>query len=119
MKRLRHIALVTSNQEKLVHFYKTAFEMKEVKGIGPARYMSDGYMNLAIIDLNTPGVKLKEGLYHFGFEVEDIETLRKELKEAKASSELESRPKNRDAEFRVFDPDGNAIDVASLGRWPI
>jgi catechol 2,3-dioxygenase-like lactoylglutathione lyase family enzyme len=118
MKRIRHIAIVTDKQQRLAHFYKTAFGMKEVKGIGPALYLSDGYINLAVIDKNTEGLNLKEGLYHFGFEVDDIEGLRRVLKEAGASSELEPRPKNRDAEFRVFDPDGNAIDVASLNRWP-
>lgn len=94
MNRIRHIAIVTSNQEKLGNFYKTAFGMKEVKGIGSALYLSDGYMNLAIIK-KTP--ELKVG----------------------ASSEVQPRPKNRDAEFRVHDPDGNAIDLVCSRKWPI
>lgn len=36
MSRIRHIVIVTLNQEKLGHFYKTVFGMKEVKGIGLA-----------------------------------------------------------------------------------
>ncbi len=94
MNRIRHIAIVTSNQEKLGNFYKTAFGMKEVKGIGSALYLSDGYMNLAIIK-KTP--ELKVG----------------------ASSEVQPRPKNRDAEFRVHDPDGNAIDLVCSRKWPV
>jgi len=116
--KIKHIAIVTSNQEKLATFYKTAFGMKEVHGIGSALYLSDGYMNLALIK-KTPQVKVEEGLYHFGFEVEDIEALRSPLKNCGASSEVQPRPKNRDAEFRVYDPDGNAIDLASPDRWPI
>ena len=106
MSRIRHIAIVTSNQEKLGNFYKTAFGMKEVKGIGSALYLSDGYMNLALIK-KTPEVKVDEGLYHFGFE------------EAGASSEVQPRPKNRDAEYRVHDPDGNPIDLVCSRKWPV
>lgn len=118
MSRIRHIAIVTSNQEKLGNFYKSAFGMKEVKGIGSALYLSDGYMNLAIIK-KTPQLKVDEGLYHFGFEVDDVELLKGVLKEAGASDEVQPRPKNRDAEYRVHDPDGNAIDLVSSRKWPV
>ncbi len=118
MKRIRHIAIVTSNQAKMAQFYKSAFDMKEVKGIGPALYLSDGQMNLALIN-KTPDLDVSEGLYHFGFEVSDIHALRGKLKMAGASSELESRPIERDAEFRVHDPDGNPIDIAQADRWPV
>ena len=118
MNRIRHIAIVTSNQEKLGNFYKTAFGMKEVKGIGSALYLSDGYMNLALIK-KTPELKVDEGLYHFGFEVDDVGPLKDVFKEVGASSEVQPRPKNRDAEFRVHDPDGNAIDLVCSRKWPV
>lgn len=118
MNNIRHIAIVTSNQEKMAHFYKMAFGMYEVKGIGSALYLSDGQMNLALIE-KTPELNVREGLYHFGFEVDDVERLRDILKKAGASSELEPRPVGRDAEFRVHDPDGNPIDIARPRRWPL
>jgi catechol-2,3-dioxygenase len=118
MSRIRHIAIVTSNQEKLGNFYKTAFGMKEVKGIGSALYLSDGYMNLALIK-KTPQLKVDEGLYHFGFEIDDVEPLKDVFRQAGASSEVQPRPKDRDAEFRVHDPDGNAIDLVSSRKWPV
>ena len=120
MAKIRHLAIVTSDQQKLAHFYKTAFGMKEVRGIGPALYLSDGYMNLALIDVNSPGLNLKEGLYHFGIEVDGIEPLREALTAMGTASKLEPRPKNRDAEFRVHDPDGNPIDISRPNHpWPI
>jgi catechol 2,3-dioxygenase-like lactoylglutathione lyase family enzyme len=118
MSRIRHIAVVTSNQEKLGNFYKTAFGMKEVKGIGSALYLSDGYMNLALIK-KTPELKVDEGLYHFGFEVDDVEPLKDIFKEVGASSEVQRRPTDRDAEFRVYDPDGNPIDLVCSRKWPV
>ena len=118
MARIRHIAIVTSNQEKLGNFYKTAFGMKEVKGIGSALYLSDGYMNLALIK-KTPAVTADEGLDHFGFEVDEVEPLRDVFKQMGASSEVQPRPKNRAAEFRVHDPDGNPIDLVYSRKWPV
>ena len=49
MARIRHLAIVTENRERLVKFYTTAFGMKVVEGVGPAIYLSDGYINVAII----------------------------------------------------------------------
>ncbi len=72
MARIRHLAIVTDNRERLVKFYTTAFGMKVIDGVGPAIYLSDGYLNLAIIQKRG---NYKEGLYHFGFEVENIEEL--------------------------------------------
>jgi hypothetical protein len=40
------------------------------------------------------------------------------LKEAGAGSEVQKRPRNREAEYRVLDPDGNAIDL-STHSWPL
>ena len=45
--------------------------------------------------------------------------LRDVVKEVGASSEVQPRPKDRDAEFRVHDPDGNAIDLVCSRRWPV
>ncbi len=114
MPRIRHLAIVSPERDKLVDFYKKAFGMREVEGEGGAVYLSDGSMNLALIQ-QYPG--RAAGLYHFGFEVEDMESLRNRLKEAGAGSEVQRRPRNREAEYRVLDPDGNPIDLSSHG-WP-
>ena len=76
--------------------------------------MSDGSINLA---LNPQYAGREPGLYHLGFEVEDLEAVKKKLKDAGASSEVQRRPRNREAEYRVLDPDGNPIDLSTHG-WP-
>jgi len=122
MARIRHLAILTENVERLVKFYTTAFGLKVVEGIGTATYLSDGHINLAIIPIGperkVEGEKLKEGLYHFGFEVEDIEALKPVCKELGASTDIDKRPPNREAEYRVHDPDGNPVDVSKHG-WPV
>jgi catechol 2,3-dioxygenase-like lactoylglutathione lyase family enzyme len=114
MPKIRHVAIASSNREKLAEFYKHAFGMKQVQGEGGAIYLSDGSINLA---LNPVYAGREAGLYHLGFEVEDLETLKKKLKDAGASSEVQRRPRNREAEYRVLDPDGNPIDLSTRG-WP-
>lgn len=122
MARIRHLAILTEDVEKLVHFYTTAFGLKIVPGIGTATYLSDRHINLAIIPIGperkVEGAQLKPGLYHFGFEVEDVADLRDVCKELDAATGIDKRPPNREAEYRVHDPDGNPIDLSQHG-WPI
>ena len=51
MARIRHLAILTEDVEKLVKFYTSAFGLKIVNGIGTATYLSDGHINLAIIPI--------------------------------------------------------------------
>jgi catechol 2,3-dioxygenase-like lactoylglutathione lyase family enzyme len=122
MARIRHLAILTEDVEKLVRFYTSAFGLKIVNGIGTATYLSDGHINLAIIPIEPErkieGNELKPGLYHFGFEVEDVAGLREACKELNATTGIDKRPPNREAEYRVHDPDGNPIDLSQHG-WPI
>jgi catechol 2,3-dioxygenase-like lactoylglutathione lyase family enzyme len=122
MARIRHLAILTENVEKLVRFYTTAFGLKIVHGIGTATYLSDGHINLAIIPIEPErkieGPQLQAGLYHFGFEVEDVAGLRDVCNELSAATGIDKRPGNREAEYRVHDPDGNPIDLSQHG-WPV
>lgn len=122
MARIRHLAILTENVEKLVDFYTKAFGLKIVEGVGTATYLSDGHINLAIIPIaperKVEGTNLKPGLYHFGFEVESVAALQGVCKELQAASGIDKRPPNREAEYRVHDPDGNPIDLSQHG-WPI
>jgi catechol 2,3-dioxygenase-like lactoylglutathione lyase family enzyme len=122
MARIRHLAILTENVEKLVKFYTTAFGLKIVDGIGTATYLSDGHINLAIIPIGPERkieeTELKPGLYHFGFEVENVTALRSVCEELDAATTIDKRPANREAEYRVHDPDGNPIDLSQHG-WPI
>lgn len=114
MARIRHLAIVSEDRERLVKFYTGAFDMKVIEGVGPAIYLTDGYLNLAIIQKRP---QYKVGLYHFGIEVDDIEKLKSVCKDLGAASDIQKRPPNREAEYRIADPDGNLIDLSEHG-WP-
>lgn len=112
MSRLRHLAIVSPNRERLVDFYTTAFGMRVIYGRPTSTHLSDGDFNLAIVD---EGNDLKPGLYVLGFDIENIQALKEYLKNAGASSDLVQMPDNHDAEYRVLDPDGNRVDLAIHG----
>jgi catechol 2,3-dioxygenase-like lactoylglutathione lyase family enzyme len=121
MARIRHLAIVTKDVDRLVKFYTNAFGLKVVEGVGNATYLTDGHVNLALIPARPErmqeGGHPGEGLNHFGIEVDDVGALAPVLAEWGATSDVEKRPVYREAEFRVKDPDGNPIDLSRHG-WP-
>ena len=122
MARIRHLAILTEDVDRLVKFYTSVFGLKIVHGVGTATYLSDGYINLAIIPIGPEreieGPQLQIGINHFGFEVEDVAAVRDACKDLNASTGVDKRPPNREAEYRVHDPDGNPIDL-SKHSWPV
>jgi lactoylglutathione lyase len=75
MGNLRHVALNVDDIEKTAQFYEGAFEMKRVRQSDVAIMLSDGVVNLAIIDAsNNANVKDgRKGLHHVGFLVDDMD----------------------------------------------
>ena len=125
--RLRHIAITVPDPEKAALFYMKAFGLQRVgqtdwenaKGV----YLSDGVINLALLHYKTEAAAGHRGrdfvgVHHFGFEVENVAGLRDACKELNAATDIDKRPPNREAEYRVHDPDGNPIDLSQHG-WPI
>ena len=76
MPKLKHLAIRTEDTGKLATFYMDVFDMQILhkdKKEGGVIYLTDGYFNLAILpnhEQNAPN-----GLYHFGFEVENGEKI--------------------------------------------
>jgi catechol 2,3-dioxygenase-like lactoylglutathione lyase family enzyme len=119
--KIRHLAIFSHDTPKLAQFYTTTFGMTEVaRGQadekGEAIYLSDGYINLAI--LPTRGQR-EEGIEHFGFQVEDCQATGKVAQEAGAKYQISPRPRDgRFAEFRIHDPVGVPVDLAETG-WKV
>jgi catechol 2,3-dioxygenase-like lactoylglutathione lyase family enzyme len=116
MPRIRHIAIVALESEKVADFYKTAFGMQEVHrhksaetGDRFAIYLSDGYMNLAVLPLTSR----PEGIYHFGFEVDDVDAAFETAMAAGAKPPYKTLPRDgRFAEKFVVDPVGIKVDLS-------
>jgi catechol 2,3-dioxygenase-like lactoylglutathione lyase family enzyme len=120
MARIRHIALLTEDQPKLAEFYMKTFDMKEVhrhaaEDGGYAIYLSDGSINLAIL----PARGRKEGIFHFGFQVDDVEKVADTAKAGGAPQGPKSVPRDgRFAEVFITDPAGTRVDLSKEG-WKV
>jgi catechol 2,3-dioxygenase-like lactoylglutathione lyase family enzyme len=113
MARIRHIAILASDPTKLAEFYKTSFGFKEVArsgDTGEAIYVSDGNINLALL----PARNRREGIYHFGIEVDDVKGAVQSAIAAGASGGKAELPRDgRFAETFVLDPVGTRVDIST------
>jgi catechol 2,3-dioxygenase-like lactoylglutathione lyase family enzyme len=110
--KLVHIAVRSAEPRSLAQFYQRAFGLKEVLSNRRAVDLWDGYLFLAI---NPPSANGPMGLNHFGFVVDDVDSLRPVLLSAGASK-VEARPAGRSfTDWRVHDPQGNPIDLSARG----
>lgn len=114
MPRIRHIAIVTMNPEKLAEFYCDVFDMKVVQRNARGNvFLTDGYITVALLRNKAEGKV--NGLNHFGFQVEDTEEIRERLKKWDVYGPAD-RPDDRAyAEVRMADPEGNNIDLSEHG----
>ena len=113
MAKIRHLAMFTTDPEKLVKFYEDVFDMKVVlrRDTG-AIYMTDGYINLAV--LKNKGNQ-NSGLNHFGFQVEDMDATIEKLEAAGGLVAPLAAHNPPYAEKRTIDPDGNTFDLSVHG----
>jgi len=130
MARLRHFAVVVKDLDKAAAFYHDVFELtrvgRENLEIGSAIYMSDGVINLALLNFKgkagSEASDLAEGstfvgAHHFGFQVDDLKVTQKRIEAhgGKFFFDLgEDRHGNFERKFK--DPDGVIFDI-SEGGW--
>jgi catechol 2,3-dioxygenase-like lactoylglutathione lyase family enzyme len=129
MARLRHIAVCVKDLDKAAEFYAKVFEFKRIARedleIGSAVYMSDGVINLALLNFKGKGGQaasdLKEGstfvgAHHFGIQVDDLAEAQKKIEAAggKFFFDLgDERHGNFERKFK--DPDGVIFDISKNG----
>jgi catechol 2,3-dioxygenase-like lactoylglutathione lyase family enzyme len=121
MARIRHLAICTDRQEELAAFYRTTFGMTEMFRHASAEsgkigiYLSDGEINLAFI----PAHGKTEGINHFGFEVDNVETAADIALGNGALQGAKPVPQDgRQNEAFIADPIGQRVDLSSKG-WKL
>ena len=57
--KVRHVAVMTRNREKMVEFYQKVFGLQPKRGIGGAIYMSDGDVNFDLIEIKRENQQVK------------------------------------------------------------
>src|SRR2546423_15226541 len=91
MVKIKHIAIRTPDPEKTAAFYRDVFGLKEVGQARTGYYLSDGYINLAILKAKDEGSAESPrdaagyvGTHHFGFMEDDVDETCRKLVEAGA-----------------------------------
>jgi catechol 2,3-dioxygenase-like lactoylglutathione lyase family enzyme len=119
--KIKHLAIMTLDPERLAKFYEETFEMTRLTGVkgvpgSTAVYMTDGYITLALLPNKADGKP--SGLNHFGFHVEDQAQIAQKLVKGGVKAPAQ-RPADRPyAETRATDPDGNNFDISVAGFGP-
>ena len=111
MPQIRHIALLANDTTGLAAFYSTVFGMTEVSRQGEAVFLSDGHINLAVL----PARGRPEGIFHFGFEVDDLERAAQSAVAAGARAPETVPRDGRFAEAFILDPVGTRVDLSEAG----
>jgi glyoxylase I family protein len=134
MPKIKHIAMSTQDVDKTAKFYIDVFGMKEIAKLdGPGArgyYLSDGDLNLAILNFKSDAVagvergKNWSGIHHIGFEVESLEEIAEKLAAAgslpredvnEALGVGHGRRDGGNVEVKYSGPDGVMIDVSETG----
>ena len=134
MPKIKHIAISTQDVDTTAKFYMDVFGMKEIAKLdGPGAkgyYLSDGDLNLAILNFKSDAVAGVErgkgwsGIHHIGFQVESLEAIAERL--AAAGSEPRTdvnealgvghgRRTGGNVEVKYNGPDGVMVDVSETG----
>jgi glyoxylase I family protein len=134
MPRIKHIAISTQDVDKTARFYKEVFGMQEVGKVdspgAKGYYLSDGNVNLAILNFKSDAVAGVErgtqwnGIHHIGFQVESLEEIAQKLNAAgsaprddvnQALGVGQGARHGGNVEVKYNGPDGVMVDVSETG----
>lgn len=123
MAKLRHVAIAVKNPEKAAKFFEEAFGMTRAGSAMRGVYMTDGVMNVALLNFGdepVPGFESQEGyegIIHFGMWVDDTGETDRKIKDAGGSymaGRFEKDP-NVFYEVKYKTPEGIVFDVTANG----
>ena len=134
MAKIKHIAIATQDADKTARFYTEVLGLKEIGKIDGATasgyYLSDGNINLAILNFKNDQVAGREygteysGLHHIGFQVDSLEETTKMLEAAESEPRQEINhalgvgmggPRHTNVEVKYGGPDGVIVDISETG----
>lgn len=121
--KLRHIAISVRDPDAAAKFFETAFGMTRAGNAQRGVYMTDGIMNVALLNFGDEPIAGMEdqknvtGLIHFGMWVDSVEEIDKTIKAAGGSyvtGRKETGP-NVYYEVKYKTPEGIVFDVTESG----
>ena len=118
--QLRHIAISVPDKEVAAKFYEDTFGLERVSESRVATRLTDGVMNLTLLQFETQEDAGDErgkdfvGVHHFGFWVDDAEDTITSVEEH--GGQHHPGPSNTEnAEVKFRDPNGIVFDFSTHG----
>ena len=134
MAQIKHIAIATQDADATARFYTEVFGLREIAKLDSANakgyYLSDGNINLAILDFQNDQVAGPEygqtysGIHHIGFEVESLAQIAEKLQAAGSTTRDEINQalgvgmpgaRHANVEVKYSGPNGEILDVSETG----
>lgn len=129
MARISHIAIAVSDPQAAKDFYVNGLGLEVVGELdsptATGYYLSDGYMNLALLKFKsdepamTEGAPRHTGIHHFGVKVENMAESRAQIEAAGATYRpydgVEEMEKRGNVEVKFYGPDGVTVDLSEDG----
>ena len=119
MSELNYLAIMCDDPSQMRDWYQRWFGFEELNRTQDGTiYLTDGHFNVALLKRGSaPGEAHQErGLHHFGFQVDSILEVERNLEDFDPSIRIERRPKEDPyAEFRIHDPEGIIVDLSEKG----
>ncbi|MBY8609732.1 MAG: VOC family protein [Burkholderia sp.] len=123
MDKLRHIALSVDDPEAAAQFFERAFGMHRAGNAMRGIYMTDGTINVALLnfkDETVPGyagLKDVRGVIHFGMWVDDVDATAERVVAAGGTylTGRHEQDPNVFYEVKYRMPDGTVFDITSNG----
>jgi len=123
MAKLRHIALSVPDPEAAARFFEQAFGMRRAGAAMRGVYMTDGVMNVALLNFKDEpiagleGRKDVRGVIHFGMWVDNLEETEARIKAAGGSYVTGRKEKDPHVYYEVKykTPEGIVFDITETG----
>ena len=120
--QFRHIAIAVPDVDRAAKFYQESFGMERVSQSGIAIRLSDGTVNLTLLNFPTDADAGDErgkdyvGLHHIGVWVDDLDEAQAEIEKnggRRHTMAGEAPVENAERKFR--DPFGVVLDISTSG----
>jgi catechol 2,3-dioxygenase-like lactoylglutathione lyase family enzyme len=119
MSPLNYLAIMCDDPQRMRDWYQRWFGMEEVNRTPEGTiYISDGHLNVGLLKRGSAPDEEDQhsGVHHFGFQIDDIMEIERNLEDFDPSLRLERRPSEDPyAEYRLTDPEGIVVDLSERG----
>src|SRR5207249_3249435 len=119
MSRLNYLAIMSDDPGRLQEWYRRWFGFEEYNRTADGTvYITDGYFSMGLLKRGSAigEEDYQRGVHHFGFQIDSIVEIERNLEDFDPSIRIERRPSEDPyAQYRIRDPEGITVDLSETG----